>query len=55
MEGEPVGLVVAADSKQVCDEALRLVKIDWEVFPFVMDEEEAVTRSDIKIPVRGYW
>lgn len=41
-EGEPVGVVVAAESPQICDEALKLVGVDWEIFPFVIDEEDAL-------------
>ncbi|MDR1604759.1 MAG: xanthine dehydrogenase family protein molybdopterin-binding subunit [Gracilibacteraceae bacterium] len=40
-EGEPIGLVVAADSEQICDEALKLVEIDWDIRPFITDIEDA--------------
>ncbi|MGD0229556.1 MAG: xanthine dehydrogenase family protein molybdopterin-binding subunit [Syntrophorhabdales bacterium] len=52
-EGEPVGVVVAADSKQVADEALKLVHVDWEMYPFVIDEEDAVRREDVKLVGEG--
>ncbi|MGD0489821.1 MAG: xanthine dehydrogenase family protein molybdopterin-binding subunit [Syntrophorhabdales bacterium] len=53
-EGEPVGLVVVGESTQICDEALKLAKVEWEIFPHVIDEEDvlkpdAVTLHD-KVP-----
>jgi CO/xanthine dehydrogenase Mo-binding subunit len=41
-EGEPVGIVVAADSAQICDEALKLIDVEWEILPFVIDEEDTL-------------
>jgi xanthine dehydrogenase molybdenum-binding subunit len=52
-EGEPIGVVVAADTKQISEEALKLVKIDWELYPFVIDEEDAVVREDVKLEGEG--
>ncbi len=52
-EGEPVGLVVAGESVQACDEALKLVAVDWEIYPFVIDEEDAVRRDDVKLKAEG--
>ena len=52
-EGEPVGVVVAAESIQICDEALKLVTVDWEIFPCVVDEEDAIGRSDVKLTCEG--
>ncbi len=40
--GEPMGFVVVADSENICDEALRLAKIEWDVLPFYIDGEEAL-------------
>jgi xanthine dehydrogenase molybdenum-binding subunit len=40
--GDEVGAVVAAESEQAADEALRLIKVDWEVLPFVLDPLEAM-------------
>ena len=40
--GDEVGLVVAADTEAIAEEALRLVKIEWEVLPFVLDPIEAM-------------
>jgi xanthine dehydrogenase molybdenum-binding subunit len=40
--GDDVGVVVAAESEAVAEEALRLIKVDWEVLPFVLDALEAM-------------
>ena len=40
--GDEAGVAVAAESEALAEEALRLVKIDWEVLPFVLDPEAAV-------------
>ncbi len=31
MEDEEVGMVVVAESEETCDEALKLIQVDWEV------------------------
>jgi CO/xanthine dehydrogenase Mo-binding subunit len=41
-EGQPLGVVVAADSEEIANEALKLTEIEWEVLPFVLDQEEAL-------------
>lgn len=38
----PMGAVVVADSEEVCDRALRLIKITWEELPFILDMEDAL-------------
>jgi xanthine dehydrogenase molybdenum-binding subunit len=40
--GDEVGAVVAAESEQAADEALRLIKVGWEILPFVLDPLEAM-------------
>jgi CO/xanthine dehydrogenase Mo-binding subunit len=40
--GDEVGAVVAAESEEIAEEALRLIKVDWEVLPFVLDAVEAM-------------
>ena len=37
-EGQPVGIVVAADSQEIANEALRLIEVEWEELPFVLDQ-----------------
>ena len=41
--GDEVGAVVAAESEEIAEEALRLLEVDWEVLPFVLDAREAMT------------
>jgi CO/xanthine dehydrogenase Mo-binding subunit len=41
-QGEEVGAFVAADSEDIVDEALRLIKIEWDVRPFVLTVEDAM-------------
>jgi xanthine dehydrogenase molybdenum-binding subunit len=41
-EGQPIGVVVAADNESIAEEALRSVVVQWEVLPFVLDQEEAL-------------
>jgi CO/xanthine dehydrogenase Mo-binding subunit len=41
-QGEEVGAAVLADSEAVAEEALRLVHVEWEIRPFVLDPEEAL-------------
>ncbi len=45
----PMGVVVVADSEEICDRALRLIKIEWEERPFVLDMEEAAKPNAPKI------
>ena len=35
--GDEAGVAVAAESEQIAEEALRLVDIQWEILPFVLD------------------
>ncbi|MFR5782454.1 MAG: hypothetical protein ACLUEK_11795, partial [Oscillospiraceae bacterium] len=38
--GDCVALV-AAESEELCEEAIRLIKVDYEVLPAVFDIEQA--------------
>jgi len=40
--GDEVGIAVAATSEETVEEALRLMKVEWEVLPFVLTVEEAL-------------
>ncbi|MDR0843391.1 MAG: molybdopterin-dependent oxidoreductase, partial [Acidobacteriota bacterium] len=40
-EDEEIGAVVVAVTPEICDEALRLIEVDWEVFPTIYDPREA--------------
>ncbi|NLD37303.1 MAG: molybdopterin-dependent oxidoreductase [Desulfatiglans sp.] len=37
----PMGVAVVADSEEVCDCALRAIKIEWEEQPFILDMEDS--------------
>ncbi len=41
-EGELIGAAVCADTDQICVEALKLLDVEWEELPFVIDQEEAL-------------
>jgi CO/xanthine dehydrogenase Mo-binding subunit len=45
----PMGVVVVADSEEICDQALRLIRIAWEERPFVLDMEESLKPTAPKI------
>ena len=40
-EDEEIGAVVVAETPEICDEALRLIDVEWEVFPTITDPREA--------------
>jgi len=48
-----VGALVVAETEAICDQALRMLEIDWEQQPFIMDWHEAlkdgasITRPDL--------
>ncbi|MBI2518866.1 MAG: molybdopterin-dependent oxidoreductase [Bdellovibrio sp.] len=39
---DEVGAVVAAETEEIAEEALKLIKVEWEVLPFVLDPVEAM-------------
>lgn len=41
-EGDEAGVIVVAESEELCDRALDLLHVEWESLPFVMDAEEAL-------------
>jgi CO/xanthine dehydrogenase Mo-binding subunit len=45
----PMGVAVVADSEEICDRALRAIKIQWEERPFVLDMEESAKPDAPKI------
>ena len=47
-EGDEIGVCVAAESEELCDEALKLIEIEWEVLPHLLDPREAL-RPDAPI------
>jgi len=48
-EGQMVGVAVAADTEQIACEALKLVKIQWEEQPFVLDTKQALAPDAPKL------
>jgi CO/xanthine dehydrogenase Mo-binding subunit len=45
----PMGAVVVADSEEICDRALRLLKIEWEERPFILNMEDSLKPDAPKI------
>jgi CO/xanthine dehydrogenase Mo-binding subunit len=41
-ENEEIGAIVVAETPEICDEALKLIKVDWEVFPTVVDPRDSL-------------
>jgi xanthine dehydrogenase molybdenum-binding subunit len=41
-EGEEVGAAVATDTEAIAEEALALIRVEWEQRPFVLDPEKAL-------------
>jgi CO/xanthine dehydrogenase Mo-binding subunit len=44
-----MGVVVVADSEEICDRALRLIEKRWEERPFILDMEESLKPDAPKI------
>ncbi|MDD3168247.1 MAG: molybdopterin-dependent oxidoreductase [Eubacteriales bacterium] len=40
--GDEVGVAIAADSVETAEEALKLVEVEWEVLPFLVNTEDAL-------------
>jgi CO/xanthine dehydrogenase Mo-binding subunit len=45
----PMGVAVVADSEELCDRALRAIKIKWEERPFILDMEESSKPDALRI------
>ena len=41
-EGNPCGAIVIAESEDIADEALRLLEVEWEEHPFVLDIDSSL-------------
>jgi len=41
-QGQQVGAVVAADTEEIADEALKLLRVTWEKRPFILEAREAL-------------
>ncbi len=40
-QGEEVGAFVVAESEEIAEEALKQIRVEWNIRPFVLDPEEA--------------
>jgi xanthine dehydrogenase molybdenum-binding subunit len=40
--GDEVGVAIAAESEQIAEQALRIVEVEWDVLPFVLDPLSAM-------------
>ncbi|MBR6332209.1 MAG: molybdopterin-dependent oxidoreductase [Dehalococcoidales bacterium] len=41
-DGEELGVVILAESENICEEAMDLVEVEWEQLPFILDPEDAL-------------
>ncbi len=59
-EGEPMGAAVAAESEEIAEKALELIRIEWEPRPFNLDiikamEKDAPLSYPEMYPDSNYW
>lgn len=40
-EGDEVGVVVVATTPEICDQALDLVEVEWDILPHILDPRDA--------------
>ncbi len=40
MEDDEVGVIVVAETEELCDQALKLMEVEWEVLPHILDPRE---------------
>jgi len=59
-EGEPMGAAVAAETEEIAEEAIRLIKVEWEERPFhllvskAMEKETHLSYPEM-YPDANYW
>jgi CO/xanthine dehydrogenase Mo-binding subunit len=41
-EDEEIGAVVVAETPEICDKALKLIKVEWEVLPTIVDPRDGL-------------
>ena len=46
-ENEEIGAIVVAETPEICDEALRLIDVEWETFPTVADPRDSMKPGGI--------
>jgi CO/xanthine dehydrogenase Mo-binding subunit len=52
-DGAEVGAIVVAETEDLCEEALRLIKVDWEVRPHIVDPRDGIKPDAPKMLPRG--
>ncbi len=50
-ENEEIGACVVAVTPEICDEALKQIKVDWEVFPTVVDPRDSMKTGGVFVRV----
>ncbi|MEJ2111097.1 MAG: molybdopterin-dependent oxidoreductase, partial [Acidobacteriota bacterium] len=45
----PMGVAVVADSEEICDSALKRIKIEWEELDFILDMHESLKPDAVRI------
>jgi len=43
--GDEMGIAVAAETEEIADEALKLIEIEWDVSPFILDPIDAMKKD----------
>ena len=53
-ENQEIGAIVVAETPEICDEALRLIEVEWDVMPTIVDALDGIKPGApaIKFPVR---
>jgi CO/xanthine dehydrogenase Mo-binding subunit len=41
-ENEEIGAVVVAESPEICDEALKLIEVEWDILPTIVDPRDGL-------------
>jgi CO/xanthine dehydrogenase Mo-binding subunit len=53
-ENQEIGAIVVAETPEICDEALRLIEVEWDVLPTITDALDGIKPGapTIKFPTR---
>jgi CO/xanthine dehydrogenase Mo-binding subunit len=53
-ENQEIGAIVVAETPEICDEALRLIEVEWDVLPTITDALDGIKPGapTIKFPAR---
>jgi xanthine dehydrogenase molybdenum-binding subunit len=44
-DGEEMGVIIVAESEDICEEAMNAVEVEWEQLPFVLDPEDSIKKD----------